>query len=445
MKEKSIEVHKLREEVERLAGEVEVLRGVVEEGLRERRAVRDGAEASNANVVVPEDSGEQGEVEETQEEGGEEGEPEDDEPFDPLSILGSSRANIDSPPDKTMRTDHATVGSSNLAALTPRRFIENEELVRISAEVNERRSDHSGSVLSQSRSRMGSRSPSPARQRKVTVEDVPEGNNGRRGNRAASPTRGPFQHTQTGTHQSHYLQPSTSRPAVPTQAHASGRRPNQTGPSSLETPFPQIRGAHLERLFFSAPEHNAKTCTLCHRRRRPGLSSPLPQSSPSWPPSRANRNFRTRMEDARDDDDEGFVEGSDEGPHERIQSDPKGKGKQREHVMFSEDPGPRRNHVEREDGSLPPQTVLARVIKELEDDFTHYKRYVVLDFYPACDCSLPHVDLASMSSWLINTRTWMRLRMFQSEIHLLHTSEKWLISWNKKSALLLPQAFLSSY
>jgi len=47
-----------------------------------------------------------------------------------------------------------------------------------------------------------------------------------------------------------------------------------------ETPFPQICGKHLKRLFF-APEHNAKTCTVCYRRRNypSGASALLVTSS----------------------------------------------------------------------------------------------------------------------------------------------------------------------
>jgi len=69
-------------------------------------------------------------------------------------------------------------------------------------------------------------------------------------------------------------------------------------------------------------------------------------------------------------DDEGFAEGSDQdirlGP-----SREGGKGK------------------ERADDRLPPQTVLSRVIRELEDDFTHFKSvYVELaDQYKLMDAA----------------------------------------------------------
>jgi hypothetical protein len=36
----------------------------------------------------------------------------------------------------------------------------------------------------------------------------------------------------------------------------------------------------------------------------------------------------------------------------------------------------KRDRDENDDSELPPQTVLARVLRELEDDFTHFKSLV---------------------------------------------------------------------
>ena len=134
-------------------------------------------------------------------------------------------------------------------------------------------------------------------------------------------------------------------------SHSKAGKVNEESPS---TPFPQIRGGHLERLFFSAPEHNVKTCNVCHRRTK------RPQS-PSWIPRQ-----RAVVEDPENDEDEGFAEDPD-APRA-----PRDKGKRREHVIFSQDP----RQWKRE--GLPPQTVLARVLRELEDDFTHYKGSVIV-------------------------------------------------------------------
>jgi hypothetical protein len=116
--------------------------------------------------------------------------------------------------------------------------------------------------------------------------------------------------------------------------------PKQPAPS---TPFPQIRGSRMERLFFSAPEHNARTCTVCHRRKRGGE--------------------RGR---AHQEEDEGFGEDEDEVVETYLRNKAqRGKGRCR--------------HGEMEDADgdrLPAQTVLARVVRELEDDFSHYKALV---------------------------------------------------------------------
>ncbi|KIM72446.1 hypothetical protein PILCRDRAFT_829734 [Piloderma croceum F 1598] len=264
LRDKSMEVERLREVIEKLAGEVEVLKGVVEEGLNERRAMKQVQEISE----------------------------EEESPLAPQV-------------DQMMRTDRATIGSSANAKPSSRRFINGEELDCISLELEEKRFDHSG-------------------------EASDDGNRLHRDNRAPSP--------------------STAARGPPMPVNHAQKPTMAVDDDSSAIPFPQICGGHLERLFFSALEHNAKTCMVCHRRRRqPDL--------PSWIP-------RARVEDAdTDDEDEGFVE----GPNVQF----RGKGKQREHVMFSQDPTQWRWDGER--AGLPPQTVLARVLRELEDDFTHYK------------------------------------------------------------------------
>jgi hypothetical protein len=297
LREKSAEVERLREEVERLAGEVEVLKGVVEEGLNERRATKQLQE-KNDKEETP---------------------------------LVPPRANV----NRIMRTDRAMLGSSTKSRPSSGRYIiDGEELDRISLELEERRSDRSKEANDGNRVGRDNRAPSPST--------------------AARGPPSPSNHAQ-----------STSRLAAPTTVHASRRASHgrlkpvtAADHDSLSIPFPQIRGGHLERLFFSAPEHNAKTCTVCHRRsRRP--------ASPSWIPKRKDRDMRARVEDA--DEDEEFVDALD------VQS--KGKGKQREHVTFLQDPTRWRRNGGHE--GLPPQTVLARVLRELEDDFTHYKRFLI--------------------------------------------------------------------
>jgi hypothetical protein len=87
------------------------------------------------------------------------------------------------------------------------------------------------------------------------------------------------------------------------------------------------------------------------------------------------RDFRARMREAAGesvvDEDEGFVEGAAE--EEAAARELKREGKRRE-------PGDGDVNYEAaaRKAGLPPQTVVARVIRELEDDFTHYKRYLYI-------------------------------------------------------------------
>ncbi|GLB38153.1 putative centrosome microtubule-binding domain of Cep57 [Lyophyllum shimeji] len=380
LQQKSAEIERLREEVERLAGEVEVLRGVVEEGLKERRTGREVSSVgdSQADIAMSQDADDEDEEQrgagversrEQQDVNDPEGEGDQDDepaPFDPVSIFGSSRnENISGTPriaDRTMRTDHATLGSSHLAQSQSRpasgQILDSAEFERISAEVEERRSmERSGSD-----SAVHASIP-PIPSRRATVHDASDNDDDddehdeeedsrRRGSPVpqASRTRSPHA-------------PSSSRPA-PTPGHR--RRPQHISPAD-ETPFPQIRGTHLERLFFSAPEHNATTCGVCHRHRRADVDEDVELS---WLPSRlmsrrVERNANDREEKAEEDnDDEGFAEGSEQ---QQPEPDNKGKRPGGERVMLSKDCGRWRNE------GLPPQTVVARVIRELEDDFTHYK------------------------------------------------------------------------
>ncbi|KIM35865.1 hypothetical protein M413DRAFT_32104 [Hebeloma cylindrosporum] len=435
LREKGAEILQLKEEVQRLAGEVEVLRGVVEEGLKERRSAREiHIESSAADLAMSQDLEEEendDELEEEEEEqdnneqdrnqGVDEQEFEDDEdeddepaPFDPNPAPLRTA-------DRTMRTDFATLGSSTNSA--PPRFVNDDELDLIAAEVEERRSNlsnassvGSGSGTQRARSRSGS----PARNKRATVEDAHEEAEPEKSRRHHWPSALPTS-SQQPTHYAPQPQlhtqpaprfapsnpePSSSRPTAPTPGRASRvhdrrRTPEPAEPEpETETPFPQIRGEHLERLFFSAPEHNAKTCTVCFRRRnRPNGGA----SSPSWshPHGKGPRDGTKNNAVANDDgpeEDEGY-EGSDDADVDHgVRGTTNGKGKERERereserelerqfvVSFSQDPSHWRQ-AGRKHG-LPPQTVVARVIRELEDDFTHYKSiYVELaDQYKVMD------------------------------------------------------------
>jgi hypothetical protein len=86
-------------------------------------------------------------------------------------------------------------------------------------------------------------------------------------------------------------------------------------------------------------------------------------SRPLWYP--ASKGHNVTVADANDED-EGFGEGSVIGG---------GEGRKTRGAAVNLDflNGDAKND------RLPPQTVLVRVLRELEDDFTHYKGYVVVD------------------------------------------------------------------
>ncbi|KAG6844374.1 hypothetical protein H0H87_007366 [Tephrocybe sp. NHM501043] len=346
IKAKSAEVERLSREVERLGGEVEVLRGVVEEGLRERRGAREAEEVlDQSDMAMSLDREEEKTDDERQDQDAEGDEDQDDdapEPFDPVTIAESSRI-----ADKaTMRTDLATFGSSNSRPASPPlqgvQFIDSAEFERISAEVEERRSlEHLA------------RSPVPSRPstRRATVQDDSDDD----------------EHLV----QKH-VPPSAPR-AGPSTLNQENRKRRSQNPKTRpqhsrreleQTPFPQIRGRHLEQLFFSAPEHNERTCNVCSRRRRVDADA----EEPSWIPMRfrgAQREEEERTDEEKEvcedeDEDEGFA---DEEGQPRVATD-NGKrptGNQNYWMLRAQNEG------------IPPQTVVARVIRELEDDFTHYK------------------------------------------------------------------------
>ncbi|KAF4569937.1 hypothetical protein EYR40_008916 [Pleurotus pulmonarius] len=401
MQDKGSEIEHLKQEVERLAGEVEVLRGVVEEGLKERResgrsrilaedeSMHEDGDRS-AERVEDEDEDEpvhgKGDHEEPDSASSDEEEAHiscADDDNDRTSTIDPSYAH---PLDRTIRTDHATAGTSSLGTSASTPFITNEVLQQISMEIDERRSERSRMSVSSSHD-----SPSQGSLRKSISErhsqihsgihshppsPSPMGRSGSmllgvdedesEPDEPASPPRirnpdilearrsTPMPNPRTST--------QSSRPAAPTPAHAIRSR---LPAAAEETPFPQIRGEHMERLFFSAPAHNAKTCTMCRRegRRTNGHVHEQRSPSPLWSirPSVRER----RMDES--DEDEGFEEGEEEEPRRRGNAPP----------AHSQPSAPPRQRPETSREPLPPQTTLTQVIRELEDDFTHYKSIYV--------------------------------------------------------------------
>lgn len=307
LREKIREVDTLKLEVERLGGEVEILRGVVEEGLKERRKVKEAIESGDDSVAsasrLPVIDGVI------------------DQQADASAGLNDltyeqSRVEIPSPPPSRPQTPQC------IAKPEAPRFIDEDELDRLSADLEERRSERSlGNARDQSvdHIRMNFRPAKP------------------KGFAGVEPSKQGSGKERTANRARFVSHPSPKRTRVYAKTPA---RSSAGQKVEGETPFPQIRGSKLEQLFFSAPEHNAKTCRVCHRRSRPGeMEDEL--DFPSWLPPRK----RTKL--SADDGQCHYKENKD-------QADVTFK------APFAED-------------RLPPQTVLVRVLRELEDDFTHYK------------------------------------------------------------------------
>jgi hypothetical protein len=329
LREKSAEITSLKNEVERLAGEVEVLRDVVEEGLRERRAAREASSQQDSieRDVLPI----HGAIADhfTQE-----FDEEEDEEYLGFEAEDASRNKA---VDKTIRTDRATEGSRGA------RFIDSAEFERISAEIDERRSDRSISAeLSQySYSNPPVHLPPP---RATCNREADTHDAFARRPYSPEPPSDPEDEVDAG-------------PSAPHFAGAQTRRRR----AEPEASFPTIRGKRLERMFFAAPEHDPRTCTTCNQRRRRSDEHPV---SLAWRNRRAQATRQARSRRASNEqEDEGFAE-----PDEYEQ--PLERGQRRERSL--QDINEVRS-IARQEG-LPPQTIVARIIRELEDDFTHYKR-----------------------------------------------------------------------
>ena len=346
LRQKVREVDLLRQEVEKIAGEVEVLKGVVEEGLRERRerhlSQTHGEAQGHVVAVGSREDGGDGDVERGQDGDESLNAQEDAEEYEIEDIQPAlaRRALL----ERTARGDRTAFNSSPIPTNT-QRYVEDSELERISVELEERRSERS-----RSSSRLGSSVSSNGSHRAPSVASSV--GSARNPLIAASP---PERAATLDSHRQRRRQASRSsvplghdpRPSAPTPAHARERH------LAGEVPFPQIRGAQLERMFFSAPEHNTKTCTVCNRRRYREVA---PRAL--WYP--ASKGHNVTVEDANDED-EGFEEGSVVGDGEGRRA-PQGAAVNLDFLN-----GEVRN------GHLPPQTVLVRVLRGLEDDFTHYK------------------------------------------------------------------------
>ncbi|KAG8736444.1 hypothetical protein FRC10_009315 [Ceratobasidium sp. 414] len=360
---KTAEVAAITAEVERLAAECERLRGVVEEGLRERRQIREvGSLQGSGSQSDFEGSGSvimgrvgMVELSAVAEEDEEENEiPETDMEQDRSVLSVTELAGDDSAMRSgRVRTDRATLGSASrtLRFMDPPSSHSDDltpELERSQSSVRS-----AGRSTPQDLKAIPSRSSTPVTNRARVGSPLT-----RRSSVESSPgpsSRGPATtarpsasgQTQVESRQSPPPEQRTPpRQEVPVPQQPGSPSPQRRQPSLLapqSPPFPRIRGAQLERLFFSVPEHDERTCTACCGRRRVRIVR-NDKHEPERVRERERANWRLGGEAGatrRPDDDEGYVEGDEE--------------------------------VEVDMRRPPPQTVLVKVVRELEDDFAHYK------------------------------------------------------------------------
>ncbi|KAG2340139.1 hypothetical protein BDR05DRAFT_1061696 [Suillus weaverae] len=317
--EKTGEIGALRLEVERLAGEIEVLKNVVEEGLNERRMVRE----QQSQLVEEEDE---------------------------VSVPDQSHQE---PDPITTRPDFRST----------RRFVDVDELTRISEDLEERRSERSSCGSPSLSSRHSSRSHPGDMTRLSDSEDTRRHATRREpmGDDDVAPlTRISEDLEEQRSERSscgsvslslrHGSLPGDLIHARVTESE-DRRRPatrRETLKDDEAAPFPRIRSGRLENLFFSAPKHNSGTCTRCnHRSARTGSHANTKATRPSQG---------------------GAPPVNDQGPNAQVKNDPlepranafEPDGIDSYEAIFQGD-------------KLPPQTVLARVLRELEEEFTHHK------------------------------------------------------------------------
>ncbi|EJC97962.1 uncharacterized protein FOMMEDRAFT_143465 [Fomitiporia mediterranea MF3/22] len=321
VREKLAEVESLNLEVERLGGEVEILRGVVEEGLNERRRAK---QAMDSTVNYDESaSGVAHEREATASFAGQND-----------VVNDSSHVDFPSPPPSRpqSRQEYRAFGNraqmSSAPTAGPVRFDAPADELSVVEDAREEARERPGEQREKT-------SAMRYRQDIGTYQSQAVHENGHQDTR-----RTRFAGIRvTKDDDNRRVRRTTDNNPMPSERLAGTIQSEKEKAVQTETPFPQIRGERLERLFFSAPEHNEKTCRVCHRHRRPGASDDE-LDFPSWLPPR--KRCRTGDEDGRH--------------HYEID----GLAGVSRHAPFSED-------------RLPPQTVLVRVLGELEDDFTHYK------------------------------------------------------------------------
>jgi hypothetical protein len=352
LKRKSAEVQKLRSDVERLAKEVEVLRTVVVEGLKQRQLVKEQRSRRNSydHALTPESTRE----DRTKDAADGIGEASVELSISEGEDLEYTYRHLEISRSPERETGHAVHPSPSHSLPIPNVMVERKASERmcpsppaISAPDSPGRTNRESSGVewrrqAQHNSRSCRNDSAVAASGSITPTQIP--------------------------HEDHPPPPPPCSP--PLSIPIPRRKPSSATESNdkmKETPFPQIRGGRLERLFFSLPEHDAKMCAICCCRYRSRTVCTRRPRSVCFP------RLDVRETGNGDSEDEGFVEGP-EDVHDR-DHDPADPLERREaEARNARDAvtAPQQDTQGRK--KLSPQTVLMSVLTELEDDFIHYKR-----------------------------------------------------------------------
>ncbi|KIO23851.1 hypothetical protein M407DRAFT_26713 [Tulasnella calospora MUT 4182] len=403
------EVEEAHEQVDELAAEVDRLRAIIDEGLRERRRAKEAEEMLSRASLHP---GELSTVREATNEDEDESQAEDmyghyqyqSQPNRQYSPPGQDQSQEDA------QTEHDYAGGREQREEQPRHTVRialheptleytvgdvtqplEPEPVQPHQQLFGRQRSGSNATTVRSASRLSSRAPSPrfGGQVRVAPEPVrraPSRMSNLRGDGGRSPDLGDDAATtsslgrpvppgsrrfitaaelqrleadvedrrsersmstnHTGDGDSQPFDPNLSRagsdpgsiaPGRPTKYQHNGRpgsrltRHHSSPPTHTGgAPVPHLRSKQAEKLFFEQTNHDESTCTKCHRRRKDRSEAQHEEWLATFLKRRTSRT-------AAQDGDMGDVD------------------------------------VDR----LPPQTVLARVVRELEDEFTHHKSIYV--------------------------------------------------------------------
>ncbi|KAI6030806.1 hypothetical protein F5J12DRAFT_310419 [Pisolithus orientalis] len=371
LSEKTEEINQLRIEMERLAGELEVLRGVVEEGLNERRQAREsaGEEEDDDDGVEATTESEQSDESATEPAIESPSPNRISRPSTPVPSLRRSVSETSQHLNRSRPTSPAFAERSR--ATSALRFVDPGQVNPRSADLEEhhpRSPDTSTSSGNASRDMLAAASHHPADRTSASASKrrdlrQPVGVEDELVSVVTSATEPP-------------LQAAKGQPN-----HTSQPRQKEGKSKADDTipipPFPRI-SADLEHLFFSSPRRHIKACQTCKD----------PHSRCHTETDRRKQKTPGRFEHERPENDGGLDAGEPAGgqhPPTHDGNAPVEDAPNIDEILERMD----RNGGVLRPSDVPPQTVLARVVRDLEDEFTHYKEIYreLAEQYRSMDCA----------------------------------------------------------